>query len=170
MNMHYNFIKNLTLGLRLTRKMKLHDDKGQELFSTVTVNYSQVAVPEEDFAEMIKASNAVCDNLWTYYKKNSKTPTLTDEEYQENKDLIREAVVILLNNLTDNDFLTNRIKYIKFPEDGKPGIGVYDHIYYDGQYETTITVTYNTDVYAQDLFYPAYPGAIINNFKVLDVG
>lgn len=156
----YNVIANLNMNIRVSRDIVLMNEFGEEISRTPDIQYSQVMLDLSDIEDMLEAANSVADNVVLFHKSNSQKPTLSQQELNQVRPIITEALSTLVDNLSNPEFLENSVT--------KVNDNVSRFIFLDktATHETTVSIMYVPNMLSATLVFPARPGAIVNNYEV----
>ena len=156
----YNIIANLNMNIRVSRDIVLMNEFGEEISRTPDIQYSQVMLDLSDIEDMLEAANSVADNVVLFHKSNSQKPTLSQQELNQVRPIITEALSTLVDNLLNPEFLENSVT--------KVNDNVSRFIFLDktATHETTVSIMYVPNMLSATLVFPARPGAIVNNYEV----
>ena len=156
----YNIIANLNMNIRVSRDIVLMNEFGEEISRTPDIQYSQVMLDLSDIEDMLEAANSVADNVVLFHKSNSQKPTLSQQELNQVRPIITEALSTLVDNLSNPEFLENSVTKVN---DNVSRFTFFDKT---ATHETTVSIMYVPNMLSATLVFPARPGAIVNNYEV----
>ena len=162
----YNVIKNLNLNIRVSRDVVLKDEIGNELTRTPDIKYSQAVLTMSDMEDMLECANSVAENVNLHHKENSLTPDLTSEQLNQTRKPITNAISTLIDNLTNPEFVSKYVETLDGHGDMKVNRFKYKET--SATHETTVYLMYLSDILSATLIIPRRPGAIINNYSVVE--
>lgn len=168
-NYDYNLIANFNVNIRVERLRVIETGIGEPI-KLRDIPYSQARLNKSDMEDILAHANSVAENTVLYYKNDSGRETLTAEQLDEVRPAITEAVVTLIDNLTNEDWMAQHVKVLHEadPNNRTTGLNSYIHTIEDGEYETKVYLTYMPNILSATLIYPNRPGAIINNFSEME--
>lgn len=169
MTFDYNFIANFNVNIRVER-FKLIDAPFGEPLRLEDIPYSQARLSKSDMEDIIESANSVAENVTVYYKEDSGRETLTDDQLNQTRGAITNAVRTLIDNITNDEFIAENVKVLHEPEPNNRVSGLDSYIYTeeDRGYETKVYLTYMPNIMSKTLIYPNRPGAIVNNYNQLE--
>lgn len=156
----YNIIANLNMNIRVSRDIVLMNEFGEEISRTPDIQYSQVMLDLSDIEDMLEAANSVADNVVLFHKSNSQKPTLSQQELNQVRPIITEALSTLVDNLSNPEFLENSVTKVN------DNVSQFTFLDKTATHETTVSIMYVPNMLSATLVFPARPGAIVNNYEV----
>ena len=156
----YNVIANLNMNIRVSRDIVLMNEFGEEISRTPDIQYSQVMLDLSDIEDMLEAANSVADNVVLFHKSNSQKPTLSQQELNQVRPIITEALSTLVDNLSNPEFLENSVTKVN------DNVSQFTFLDKTATHETTVSIMYVPNMLSATLVFPARPGAIVNNYEV----
>jgi hypothetical protein len=133
---------------------------GEEISRTPDIQYSQVMLDLSDIEDMLEAANSVADNVVLFHKSNSQKPTLSQQELNQVRPIITEALSTLVDNLSNPEFLENSVTKVN------DNVSRFTFLDKTATHETTVSIMYVPNMLSATLVFPARPGAIVNNYEV----
>ena len=156
----YNVIANLNMNIRVSRDIVLMNEFGEEISRTPDIQYSQVMLDLSDIEDMLEAANSVADNVVLFHKSNSQKPTLSQQELNQVRPIITEALSTLVDNLSNPEFLENSVTKVN------DNVSRFAFLDKTATHETTVSIMYVPNMLSATLVFPARPGAFVNNYEV----
>lgn len=156
----YNIIANLNMNIRVSRDIVLMNEFGEEISRTPDIQYSQVMLDLSDIEDMLEAANSVADNVVLFHKSNSQKPTLSQQELNQVRPIITEALSTLVDNLSNPEFLENSVTKVN------DNVSRFTFLDKTATHETTVSIMYVPNMLSATLVFPTRPGAIVNNYEV----
>ena len=169
MSYDYNLIANFNVNIRVERNRLIESGIGEPL-KMLDIPYSQARLDLSDMEDILESANSVAENVTLFYKEDSGKQTLTDEQLNTVRPVITDAVRTLVDNLTNDDFMTDNVKVLHEadPNNRTTGLNSYIHKDIRDGYETKVYLTYMPHILSATLIYPNRPGAIVNNFTEME--
>ena len=166
---NYNLIANFNVNIRVERHRVISTPFGEEI-KMLNIPYSQARLSKSDMEDIIERSNSIAENVTLYYKEDSGKQTLTEEQVNITREAITEAVSTLIDNLTNEEWISNNVRELHKadPSNRMTGLNSYIHTYQEDDYETKVFLTYMPNVLSATLIYPNRPGALVNNFNEME--
>lgn len=167
----YNLIANFNVNIRVERFTVVDSPvASEEPLLLLNIPYSQARLGMSDMEDIIECANSVADNVTLFYKDDSGKATLTDEQLNETRPAITNAVSTLIDNLTNEDFMNEHVTVLHEadPNNRTTGLNSYIHKETKDGYMTKVYLTYMPNILSATLIYPNRPGAVVNNFAELE--
>lgn len=164
----YNLIANFNVNVRVER-FKLIEGIGEPIRIT-DIPYSQAMLDKSDMEDILEKANSVAENVVLYYKDDSGKATLTDEQLNTTRGAITNAVVTLVDNLTNEEFMDENVRVLHEMDPNNRTTGLNSYIYEESKdgYATKVYLTYMPNILSATLIYPNRPGAVVNNYTQME--
>ena len=132
----------------------------ENLNHDLTISEDEKSMLLKIYSDMLEAANSVADNVVLFHKSNSQKPTLSQQELNQVRPIITEALSTLVDNLSNPEFLENSVTKVN------DNVSRFTFLDKTATHETTVSIMYVPNMLSATLVFPARPGAIVNNYEV----